>query len=81
MKNLIIPKSCTFVANNNTAEGHVWTIQFDGGERATVTAVLNSNGVTTYRILEIFGFWSTVRSEIETMLAKFAEVGNWEQEK
>lgn len=78
---LQIPKSANFVANNNTDTGHVWTVQFAGGERATVTATNNDNGSTTYRLLEVFSFWSTNRAEIEDMLANYAEVGNWEQEK
>jgi len=76
-----IPNSCTFVANNNTETGHVWTIQFDGGERVTVTATNNPNGTITYHILEVFKYWSTDITEIEGMLAQYAEVGNWEQEK
>jgi hypothetical protein len=76
-----IPNSCTFVANNNTDTGHVWTIQFAGGERATVTATNNPNGTVTYRILEIFDFFAPEIQEIEGMLAKYAAEGNWEQEK
>ena len=78
---LEIPNSATFVANNNTQTGHVWVIAFAGGERATVTATHNENGSTTYHVLEVFSFWSTQKDEIEGMLANYAEVGNWEQEK
>ena len=78
---LNIPNSATFVANNNTENGHVFVIQFAGGERATVRARNNENGTTTFYIEEIFSFWTTQQAEIEGMLAQFAEVGNWEQEK
>lgn len=81
MTKLQIPNTCTFVNSNNTADGHIWGIQFEGGERATVTATNNPNGTVTYRILEIFGFFTTNLPEIEGMLVKYAEVGNWEQEK
>jgi len=78
---LEVPASVTFVANNNTRTGHIWTVQFEGGERATVTATHNPNGSTTYRILEIIQFFTLDKSEIEEMIAQYAEVGNWEQEK
>ena len=78
---LQIPNTATVVVNNNTEIGHVWTIQFAGGERATVTATDNPNGTTTYHLLEVFAFWTTHLPEIEDMLAKYAEEGNWEQEK
>lgn len=77
---LQIPATATFVADNNTPTGHVWTIQFEGGERATVTAI-HSEFTTTYRIQEIFAFWTHERAEIEQMLAAYAVKGNWEQEK
>jgi hypothetical protein len=76
-----IPNTATFVANNNTETGHVWTIQFEGGERATVTATNNPNGTITYHILDIMAFWTTDLNEINGMLAKYAVEGNWEQEK
>jgi len=76
-----IPNTCTFVANNNTDTGHVWTVRFFGGERCTVTATTNPNKTVTYRILEIFDFFSTTKEEIEGMVANFAAEGNWEQEK
>ena len=79
---LKIPVTAIFVANNNTPTGHVWTIQFAGGERATITSTDNPNGfTTTYRIDEIFDFWTHERAEIEAMLVQYAKVGNWEQEK
>lgn len=79
--NLQIPNSATFVANNNTETGHVWTVQFEGGVRATVTATNNPNGTVTFRVLEVFHFFTSNQAEVEAMLANFAEVGNWEQEK
>lgn len=77
---LRIPTSATLVSDNNTPTGHVWTIQFAGGERATVTAIHNEF-TTTYRIQELFAFWTPDRGEIEQMLAAYAVKGNWEQEK
>ena len=76
-----IPNSCTFVANNNTEIGHVWTVQFKGGERATVTATNNPNGTVTFRIVEVFQWFSSNQAEVEGMLQDFADNGNWVQEK
>ena len=76
-----IPSTCNFVASNNTETGHVWTVQFAGGERATVTATNNPNKTVTYRILELMFWFCSDRAETEAMIAQYAEVGNWEQEK
>ena len=81
MTTLSIPANVTVVANNNTETGHVWTVQFEGGERATVTATNNPNGTVTFRVVEIFAFFTTDQAEIEQMIVDFAEKGNWEQEK
>ena len=81
MTELQIPNTCNFVANNNTDTGHVWTVQFEGNERATVTATNNPNGSTTYHILEVMHWWTTQQDEVESMLADYAANGNWVQEK
>lgn len=42
--------------------------------------VENPNGSTTFRIPQVFDFWTTDKAEIELMIAHFALHGNWEQE-
>lgn len=78
---LQIPNSCTFVANNNFFGGHVWTIQIEGGDRVTVIANNNLNGTITYQIEGLFHWFTTDVVELEALIAQYAEVGNWEQEK
>ena len=78
---LNIPNSCTPVSNNNTADGHVWTIQFEGGHRTVVTAVNNVNNTTTYYISDIIMWWTLNQSDVEEMLLRFATQGTWDTRK
>lgn len=81
MTELKIPNSCTFVANNNTETGHVWTVQFEGGHRTVVEAVYNVNNTTTYYIEDIIMWWTLNQADVEEMLARFAAQGNWDTRK
>ncbi len=79
---LQIPNSCTFVANNNTTTGHVWTVQFEGGERVTVVATNNpTNGTTAFTIDKLINWWGINYNEVEEMLLRFATQGTWDTRK
>ena len=80
MHTLQIPDSCYLANSNVTATGHAWGIEFESGDRATVTATDNPNGSVTYRIQEII-HWFGHQIDAEEMIAKYADQGNWEQEK
>ena len=47
----------------------------------TVSETKNPNGTTTYRISALVNWFTTNRDEVEQVMAQYAEVGNWVQEK
>ena len=82
MNELKIHNSCTFASNNNTETGHVWTVQFAGGERVTVTAINHPiNKTTTFTIDKLINWWGINYSEVEEMLHRYATQGNWDTRK
>lgn len=59
---------------------YVYELRFSNDDTATLTATVNPNGSVTWRIEEVFHFFTTQPHEIEEMVALYEAEGVWGKE-